>query len=87
MAKEKESKAKGAEEAAPKKGGNKQAGYVKCIVSCACGNTFEVYSTTDKTAIGICAKCHPYFTGKQKLVDTEGRVDAFNRKYAKFAHK
>ena len=57
--------------------------YQKCIVNCACGNQFEVYSNVAKTSIGICAKCHPFFTGKQKLVDTEGRVDAFNRRYAK----
>jgi large subunit ribosomal protein L31 len=55
--------------------------YQKCIVNCACGNEFEVFSTSDKVSIGICSKCHPYFTGKQKLVDTEGRVDAFNRRY------
>ena len=56
--------------------------YQKCIVTCACGNQFEVMSTTDKVSVGICAKCHPFFTGKQKLVDTEGRVDAFRRRYA-----
>lgn len=57
--------------------------YQKCIVSCACGNQFEVMSNTAKTSIGICSKCHPFYTGKQKLVDTEGRVDAFRRRYAK----
>lgn len=56
--------------------------YQKCTVTCACGHTFEVYSTTAKASIGICSKCHPFFTGKQKLVDTEGRVDAFRRRYA-----
>ncbi|MDD3954028.1 MAG: 50S ribosomal protein L31 [Lentisphaeria bacterium] len=57
--------------------------FQKCVVSCACGNQFEVFSTTAKSSVGICSKCHPFFTGKQKLVDTEGRVDAFNRRYAR----
>ena len=61
----------------------KHPNYVKCTVTCACGNTFEVFSTVPKATVGICSKCHPFFTGKQKLVDTEGRVDAFRRKYAK----
>ena len=56
--------------------------YQTCIVTCACGNQFEVMSTTEKVSVGICSKCHPFFTGKQKLVDTEGRVDAFRRRYA-----
>ncbi len=81
MAKEKEKKAEAAPE--PKKAAGKHPTYVKCTVSCACGNTFEVYSTVPKASVGICSKCHPFFTGKQKLVDTEGRVDAFRRKYAK----
>jgi len=57
--------------------------YQKCVVSCACGNQMEVFSLVQKTSVGICSKCHPFFTGKQKLVDTEGRVDAFRRRYAK----
>ena len=57
--------------------------YQKCTVTCACGNQFEVESTTAKVSVGICSKCHPFYTGKQKLVDTEGRVDAFRRRYAK----
>ena len=56
--------------------------YQKCIVNCACGNQFEVQSLMAKASVGICSKCHPFFTGKQKLVDTEGRVDAFRRRYA-----
>lgn len=56
--------------------------YQPCTVTCACGAEFTVQSMTDKVAIGICSKCHPFFTGKQKLVDTEGRVDAFRRRYA-----
>ncbi|HPY90829.1 MAG TPA: 50S ribosomal protein L31 [Lentisphaeria bacterium] len=61
--------------------------YQKCTVNCACGNEFEVHSLTSKTSVGICSQCHPFFTGKQKLVDTEGRVDAFNRRYAKAMKK
>lgn len=56
--------------------------YQVCTVTCACGAEFTVQSMTSKVAIGICSKCHPFFTGKQKLVDTEGRVDAFRRRYA-----
>ncbi|MGN0892971.1 MAG: 50S ribosomal protein L31 [Oligosphaeraceae bacterium] len=56
--------------------------YVKCKVTCACGNVFECESTAPAVNVGICSKCHPFFTGKQKLVDTEGRVDAFRRRYA-----
>ncbi|MBO4527194.1 MAG: 50S ribosomal protein L31 [Lentisphaeria bacterium] len=87
MAKEKAEKTEKAAAEAPKKGESKHPNYVKCVVSCACGNTFEVYSTVPKSSVGICSKCHPFFTGKQKLVDTEGRVDAFNRKYAKYNQK
>lgn len=50
--------------------------------SCACGNEFETGSTTDNIRVEICAACHPFYTGKQKLVDTAGRVERFNRKYA-----
>jgi large subunit ribosomal protein L31 len=57
--------------------------YVKCTVTCACGNTYEIQSTKPTMSIGICSKCHPFFTGKAKLVDTEGRVDAFYRRYQK----
>lgn len=64
-----------------KKGASKHPNYVKCTVTCACGNTFEIYSTTPKTSIGICSKCHPFFTGKQKLVDSGGRVDRFNKRF------
>jgi len=48
---------------------------------CACGNQFETRSTVDNIHVEVCAKCHPYFTGKQRLVDTAGRVDRFRRKY------
>ena len=55
--------------------------YVKSIISCACGNSFETGSTKEKMKIEICSECHPFFTGKQKIVDTAGRVERFNRKY------
>ena len=48
---------------------------------CACGNQFETRSTAASIHVEVCAQCHPYFTGKQRLVDTAGRVDRFRRKY------
>jgi len=55
---------------------------LKITVRCACGNEFVTASTKDKIRVEICSKCHPFFTGKQKLVDTAGRVERFRRKYA-----
>lgn len=55
--------------------------YVAGKVHCACGADYEVMTNTEKTNIDICSACHPFFTGKQKLVDTEGRVDRFRRRY------
>lgn len=58
--------------------------YVNVKVKCACGNEFETRSTNTKDlSMDICSNCHPFFTGKQKLIDTAGRVDRFRRKYAK----
>lgn len=57
--------------------------YGKAVVKCACGNTFETGSVKPELRVEICSACHPFFTGKQKLVDTGGRVERFNRKYAK----
>ncbi|MDD3242164.1 MAG: 50S ribosomal protein L31 [Eubacteriales bacterium] len=56
-------------------------GYKKCIATCACGETFETLSMNDTIRVEICSKCHPFFTGKQKLVDTGGRVDRFKKRY------
>ena len=53
----------------------------KCTVTCACGNTFETGSVKDEIRVEICSACHPYFTGKQKLVDTDGRVGRFKKRY------
>jgi large subunit ribosomal protein L31 len=55
--------------------------YVESTVVCGCGETFKTRSTRDKIVVEICSKCHPYFTGKQKFVDTAGRVEKFQRKY------
>jgi len=55
--------------------------YEKCKVSCACGNTFESRSTVGDITVEICSNCHPFYTGKQKLVDTAGRVEKYRRKY------
>lgn len=57
--------------------------YVPARVTCACGNVIETRSTKGDFSVEICSKCHPFFTGKQKLVDSEGRVDRFNRKYGR----
>ena len=53
------------------------------MVTCACGESFKTRSTKPVIHLEICSKCHPFFTGKQKLVDTAGRVERFQRKYAK----
>ncbi|MFO7598415.1 MAG: 50S ribosomal protein L31 [Candidatus Desulfacyla sp.] len=58
--------------------------YYKTTVRCACGNEFETGSTVKEMNVEICSKCHPFFTGKQKLVDSAGRVERFRKKYATF---
>jgi large subunit ribosomal protein L31 len=55
--------------------------YGDATVSCACGKVWDIKSTLKETKVGICAACHPFFTGKQKLVDTAGRVDRFRKRY------
>ncbi|TKJ41898.1 50S ribosomal protein L31 [candidate division LCP-89 bacterium B3_LCP] len=55
--------------------------YTTATISCACGNEFITRSTVGDMKIDICAQCHPFFTGRQKLIDTAGRVDKFLRKY------
>ncbi|MDR1465715.1 MAG: 50S ribosomal protein L31 [Oscillospiraceae bacterium] len=55
--------------------------YETAIVRCACGETFETRSTKGNLRVDICSKCHPFFTGKQHLVDTGGRVDRFNKRF------
>ncbi len=51
-------------------------------VVCACGNTFQTRSTKEELRLEICSQCHPFFTGKQKLIDSAGRVERFRRRYA-----
>ena len=61
--------------------------YIAANVRCACGNEFVTGSTKENIRVEICSKCHPFFTGKQKLIDTAGRVERFRRKYAQFEEK
>jgi large subunit ribosomal protein L31 len=61
--------------------------YVECSVRCSCGNTFTTRSTQPELRVELCSECHPFYTGKQKLVDTGGRVERFQRRYAKQATK
>src|SRR5579863_6127998 len=57
--------------------------YVESTVVCACGNTFQTRSTKPSIRLEICSNCHPFFTGKQKFVDTAGRVERFQKRFAK----
>jgi len=57
--------------------------YHKIVAVCACGNSVELGSVNPEMKVEICSNCHPFFTGKQKLVDTAGRVDKFMKKYEK----
>ena len=61
--------------------------YETTNVVCQCGNTFETRSTRKNIRVEICSACHPFYTGKQKLIDTEGRVQKFQAKYDKFIKK
>jgi len=58
--------------------------FEEAIVKCACGNEFKVGSTKKEIRVEICSKCHPFFTGEMKFVDTEGRIEKFMKKYAEF---
>jgi large subunit ribosomal protein L31 len=55
--------------------------YVKATVSCACGNTFETMSTKPVLKVDVCSKCHPFFTGQQRILDSAGRVDRFRKRF------
>ncbi len=57
--------------------------YFDTKVTCSCGNIIDTASTLEKVHVEICSNCHPFYTGKQKLIDTAGRVERFNKKYAK----
>ncbi len=55
--------------------------YVECTVTCSCGSTFKTRSTKKEITVEICSQCHPFYTGKQKYIDTEGRIEKFKKKY------
>jgi large subunit ribosomal protein L31 len=61
--------------------------YVVATVTCSCGNTFTTRSTKADLHVELCSECHPFYTGKQKLVDTGGRIDRFERRYGRRAKK
>jgi large subunit ribosomal protein L31 len=61
--------------------------YVECNITCACGNTFTTRSTKKEIRVEICSNCHPFFTGKQKFVDSAGRVEKFKKKYGDLKSK
>ncbi len=58
--------------------------FKETVIKCACGSEMIVGSTRSDISVEICSKCHPFYTGKQKLVDTAGRIERFRRKYEKF---
>lgn len=57
--------------------------YVEATVTCSCGNSFTTHSTVSTLQVELCNECHPFYTGKQKLVDTGGRIDRFERRYGR----
>jgi large subunit ribosomal protein L31 len=61
--------------------------YKKTKITCICGNVIETSSTSQDIHVEICSRCHPFFTGKQKLIDTTGRVERFQRKYGNYRKK
>ena len=61
--------------------------YVDCTITCACGNVIQTRSTKPEIRVEVCSKCHPFYTGKQKLVDSGGRVERLKRRYANKAGK
>ena len=61
--------------------------YGPSVIKCACGNEVQTYSTVSELSIEICSACHPFYTGTQKLIDTQGRVERFRKKYAAAAAK
>ncbi|MCE5265498.1 MAG: 50S ribosomal protein L31 [Deltaproteobacteria bacterium] len=56
--------------------------YQECVITCVCGNVIKTRSTKKEIKTEICSQCHPFMTGKQKIMDTAGRVERFNKKYA-----
>jgi large subunit ribosomal protein L31 len=60
--------------------------YVECTVTCGCGNSFVTHAAKPKITVEICSKCHPFYTGKHKLVDSTGRVERFQKRWAKASY-
>jgi large subunit ribosomal protein L31 len=58
--------------------------YKETTIKCACGNEMSISSTRENISVEICSKCHPFYTGKQKLVDSAGRIERFRRKYGQY---
>ena len=61
--------------------------YVEARVTCSCGNTFTTRSTKPALSVELCSECHPFYTGKQKLVDSGGRIEKFEKRYGRRAKK
>lgn len=61
--------------------------FNEAIVRCACGNEFRVGATKPEIKVEVCSKCHPFFTGESRFVDTEGKIEKFKKKYAQFYEK
>ncbi len=61
--------------------------YQPSTITCACGATYQTFSTRGDFPVDICSNCHPFYTGKQKLVDTAGRIDRFNKRYERLGQK
>jgi large subunit ribosomal protein L31 len=59
--------------------------YVDCVITCSCGSVVKTRSTKPKISVEICSACHPFFSGKQKIIDAAGRVEKYRRRYAKKA--
>ncbi|MBF0171633.1 MAG: 50S ribosomal protein L31 [Nitrospinae bacterium] len=57
--------------------------YVESVIHCACGTEVKTRGVEPRISVDICSSCHPFYTGKQKLIDTAGRIEKFNRRYAK----
>ncbi len=57
--------------------------YVEATIVCSCGNTWKTRSTRESVHLDVCSRCHPYFTGEQRIVDTAGRVERFRKRYEK----
>ena len=61
--------------------------YIEATFSCSCGNTWKTRSTKESVHLDICGKCHPFFTGEQRIIDTAGRVERFRRRYENPANR